>query len=171
MLQKKGNQQRKDSISYETLVTMEMKLEPPDGTKFSWEQNSITISAVNTVDESVQEKIWNHIKRAFSHPVAPLVEENIDEKNASREVIAANVIHQSDQILRKCIAEEMNKRKVSGKLTKSALKELGTQLSVLKNRILDDIRNQKIQLDIDTTDFISDLQNHVTAIFLKNVGS
>ncbi|XP_077992512.1 L-seryl-tRNA(Sec) kinase-like [Glandiceps talaboti] len=163
------NQQRPEPIPYKTMVAMETKLEVPDTKKYPWETKSVEIDVMETKD--AREKVFDIIRLALSDPVPPLEVEDMAEKEAASEANAASIVHQADQVLRKCIADTMKKAKVSPPPgIKMNLKRLGKQLSALKNEILEDIKNHKIHLDfsnmaISQEEWHQDLQTQIMKIF------
>ena len=54
------------------------------------------------------------IAEAIGDPVLPLQEEDQEEKEAARVVCSTNLIHQTDQVLRRLVAQAMTQAK--GKL-------------------------------------------------------
>jgi len=47
------------------------------------------------------------IQLAMQNPVQPIIEEDSEAKEVSRQICSTNQIHQADQIMRKLISQEM----------------------------------------------------------------
>ncbi|XP_070540730.1 L-seryl-tRNA(Sec) kinase-like isoform X2 [Ptychodera flava] len=107
------NRGRLEPIPDETLIAMETKFEVPDATKYPWETKSISIDTAEVTDGRTMETVWNLVRKALNDPVKPLNEENAEEKEKSKKAIAASIIYQADQVLRKCVAESMKQAKIS----------------------------------------------------------
>ncbi|XP_003724051.2 L-seryl-tRNA(Sec) kinase [Strongylocentrotus purpuratus] len=132
------NAKRKNGIPEETIVTMATRLEQPDASKAPWEVNSILIDADEEVNHGILAPVWMMLQSSFLTPVPPLIEEDEEAKEQSRAECAASLLHQADQVLRKCISETLATSK--GNLTSTERKDLASELNQGKAAILDELR-------------------------------
>ncbi|XP_035673001.1 L-seryl-tRNA(Sec) kinase-like [Branchiostoma floridae] len=94
----------------------------------------------------MSEEIRELVAVAIANPVLAVSEENMEEKEQSRLVCSMNVLHQADQILRKCISDVMGSAKADNRMGKPELKILGRQLNKIRAELLDDLKHHKLQL-------------------------
>ncbi|XP_070212118.1 L-seryl-tRNA(Sec) kinase-like isoform X2 [Littorina saxatilis] len=90
------------------ILLMHVRLEVPDHRKHSWEKHSVTVDGTATVEVQVLVEL---VQRAMLDPQRPSPEEDEELKVISRCICSTNVIHQADQILRKCVSQQMAEAK------------------------------------------------------------
>ncbi|XP_078587131.1 L-seryl-tRNA(Sec) kinase-like [Branchiostoma floridae x Branchiostoma japonicum] len=143
----KRNMERQCPVARETVVAMATKMEPPNPNRHSWEVMSFLYDQMTGVDEETAlEEIRELVAVAIANPVLAVSEENMEEKEQSRLVCSMNVLHQADQILRKCISDVMGSAKADNRMGKPELKILGRQLNKIRAELLDDLKHHKLQL-------------------------
>eukprot|EP00058_Branchiostoma_floridae_P023573 XP_002609063.1 hypothetical protein BRAFLDRAFT_96898 [Branchiostoma floridae] len=143
----KRNMERQCPVARETVVAMATKMEPPNPNRHSWEVMSFLYDQMTGVDEETAlEEIRELVAVAIANPVLAVAEENMEEKEQSRLVCSMNVLHQADQILRKCISDVMGSAKADNRMGKPELKILGRQLNKIRAELLDDLKHHKLQL-------------------------
>ncbi|XP_019615146.1 PREDICTED: L-seryl-tRNA(Sec) kinase-like [Branchiostoma belcheri] len=143
----KRNMERQSPVARETVVAMATKIEPPNPNRHSWEVMSFNYEQATTTDEETAlEEIRELVAVAIANPVLAIPEENMEEKEQSRLICSMNVLHQADQILRKCISDVMGSAKADNRMGKAELKILGRQLNKIRAELLDDLKHQKLQL-------------------------
>ncbi|XP_066278120.1 L-seryl-tRNA(Sec) kinase-like [Branchiostoma lanceolatum] len=143
----KRNMERQSPVARETVIAMATKMEPPNPHRHTWEVMSFIYDQTTGTDgEAALEEIRELVAVATANPVLAIPEENMEEKEHNRLVCSMNVLHQADQILRKCISDVMGSAKADNRMGKAELKVLGRQLNNIRAELLDDLKHQKLQL-------------------------
>ncbi|XP_072177723.1 L-seryl-tRNA(Sec) kinase-like [Diadema setosum] len=132
------NSGRKNEIPENTIVTMATKMELPDASKAPWEKNSFLVDVQDPVDHVVLAPVWMLVQAAFQSAVPPLEVADEEAKERSRAECAASLLHQADQVLRKCISETMLASK--GTCSKEEMQIIAHRLNTAKTAILEGVK-------------------------------
>ncbi|XP_064629904.1 L-seryl-tRNA(Sec) kinase-like [Lineus longissimus] len=135
------NIQRTMRVPDDVIINMASRFEPPDPTSNSWESNSMLW------DSDMGGNLWDVlylIERAMENPVLPPPAENSDTKLVAQAICSTNLLHQSDQVLRKLVSIKMSQAKDSGQLTKNDMKSLASSLNHMRSKLLDELKAGKI---------------------------
>lgn len=135
------NQERADPLPTDLILEMSKRLEPPNPQKNPWERNSITLNNSEHVSEMDIERWMELITHAFHNPLAPVVGENTEQKEADRLRCAASMVHQADQACRRLVSAAMKSARDDGVLPEQ-IKCLAHELKESKGRFLYDLRTQ-----------------------------
>ncbi|KAJ8025660.1 L-seryl-tRNA(Sec) kinase [Holothuria leucospilota] len=139
------NKQRSSPITEETYVNMMAKLEEPDSSKASWEIDYLLVDGETEFNHLEVSQIWGLVQYALENPVPPIPEEDDEEKELSRVIGQTSILHQADQILRKCVSESMLKAKNYAQET-CDLKSFASKVNQARTSLLDSIREGAIGL-------------------------
>ncbi|XP_074640524.1 L-seryl-tRNA(Sec) kinase-like [Tubulanus polymorphus] len=137
------NHTRGHHVADDVIISMASRFEPPDPTGNAWEINSLiwnTETGGNWMD------VTRLIDRAMNNPVIHSPQEDEDKKQADRIVCSTNLLHQSDQILRKLVANRMTEAKGCGRFKKNDLKSFAACLNKVRTRLLADLKKGKLLL-------------------------
>ena len=144
------NSQRDVPISDETILRMSLNLQSPDPDKYNWERNSITIDS-----KAFFSNASLLLVRDFLHQCKPLTntvdEYDATQKENDRKICLDNLIHRTDQKIRKFISSEMIRLK-NECVDKSQLKQSGARYSAIRKQLLASIRSGETQLEQDLSD-------------------
>jgi O-phosphoseryl-tRNA(Sec) kinase len=133
-----------EQVPQEVISAMAGKLEPPDESR-NWQRYSHTWNTELAMSmEPIIELIWT----SLADPVIDVEERLRHSRMASRVLCSTNLLHQSDQILRRLISSEMaNVSKLN--ITKEKLKVKAADLLTKKSQILEDLRKGLILVEKD----------------------
>jgi len=141
----KHNLNRPSPLPEDIITKMSLRMQKPDGNT-AWEKLHIIIPT-GELDtrhsfDFQRSDILKLVDDAMKYPVKTCLEDELGKEEA-RVICSSNVIHQSDQILRKLIAEHM---KHSGEMCsgQEALKHKSRNLNMQKTIILDGLRKGAI---------------------------
>ncbi|KAL5021039.1 hypothetical protein ScPMuIL_000194 [Solemya velum] len=109
------------------------RIEPPDPHSNTWEAFSKTVESAKAFDRDTIKGIVDLIDAAILEPSSPVAEENIEEKNESRQGCSENVLHQADQIMRKLISQEMK----DGTVSSCQMRSYANKLNKTKSELLE----------------------------------
>ena len=156
------NRNRKDCIAESVIKNMALKLESPNPLKHHWEGFSFQISTEGDNATSAEE-VWALVKEVILFPVLP-IEDHSEEAEESRKTCSQNVLHQSDNMLRKLVSNDLRSasRDQDGEKKPAVLsvKELSVCLHSCKQQILEDLRNGKIKLPDDVVNNLQEGDAH-----------
>lgn len=141
----RNGMREENKVAEHIILTMHERFEVPDPAKRPWEKYSLTVSTETSIDLPA---ILDLARQARADPQRPEPEENEEEKDANRFICSTNVVHQADQILRRCLSHAMASAKDSGS-SKDELKRLATDLARHRTSILAGMRNGDIMLPFD----------------------
>lgn len=113
-------------VPAETIEKMAAKLDEPAPMKNAWESFSFSVDGERAdfaEDRQVLDTVKSVVDLAYGNP-AKTRPDNVAERDHSRKVCSASVIHQADKILRKKIGEKMK-----------ALKEEGAEKEVMTSKV------------------------------------
>lgn len=134
-----------NKVTDHVIITMLDKFEIPDAVKRPWEKHSLTASGEATIDLHL---LLDLAREAALDPQRNQPEEDEEEKDVSRFICSTNIIHQADQILRRCLSLSMAKAKGEGR-NKQQLQRLAADLSHHRMSILEGMRKGDIKLPFD----------------------
>jgi O-phosphoseryl-tRNA(Sec) kinase len=131
---------------------MKSRFEMPNPRTHSWEAHSLVIYSSNIETDNAW-KCHEFIHGLFFHPTMPLVDERLErEQTTSRMSNLTSIIHQADQVLRKCVSEVMSNAK--GKKTQMLL-ELSAKANSARRKVLCELKDRTLSLsqptDVSTT--------------------
>ncbi|XP_046362359.2 L-seryl-tRNA(Sec) kinase-like isoform X2 [Haliotis rufescens] len=138
------------------IVTMATKMEVPDSAAFHWEKYSLSITH-DTRNGCC--RMRSLMKAAMLDPVQAVVED-VAGKEESRRRCSENVIHQTDQILRKLLAIRMKSAK-EAQLSKANLRSLSTKLIEVKSALLAEMRSGHITVAVESQDASKDEESEL----------
>ncbi|XP_046565705.1 L-seryl-tRNA(Sec) kinase-like isoform X2 [Haliotis rubra] len=150
-------------VEENVIVTMATKMEVPDGASYHWEKYSISITH-DTKNGCC--RMRGLVEAAILDPVQAVVED-VAGKEESRRRCSENVIHQTDQILRKLLATRMKTAKET-QLSKADLRSLSTKLTEVKSIILTEMRSGLITFTMESQDSSKDEESELFQ-FVKNI--
>merc|ERR1719342_1763501 len=131
----------------QVIDTMSSKLEPPNPFSNKWEAFSFTFQVDEALEFDNLDTIQAIINAAADNPVkevTPLVSE--EERDRDRAVCNANVIHQSDKLLRTLVNKKMTSLKKNGQ-TKEEMNIAGKRIYSIKNEVLEDLKTGFTKID------------------------
>ncbi|XP_028287783.1 L-seryl-tRNA(Sec) kinase [Parambassis ranga] len=137
------NQSRCQPIPTEVIEEMVKRLESPNPQKNSWEKNSISLNAADSLSECDFQRVMDLISSALSNPLSP-AEDNTEQKEADRLKCANSVVHQADQACRRLVSEAMKTAK-ENQSQPEHMRSLAAQLNESKATFLHDLRKQVLQ--------------------------
>lgn len=169
------NKHRDCQVSDCVIKGMANKFELPNPKKNYWEQNTVTVG--DTSDNSLR-LVTDLVMIALSSPV--INEDNCDTEEAemSRLTNLTNLLHQSDQILRKLISERIMKCKSTAMVHKSKLAAEAKNMNKRRQDLLEQIRCRRSEFpcatiiefgiqshDISAEMALEQLKTHLTYLF------
>jgi O-phosphoseryl-tRNA(Sec) kinase len=102
------NRTRASRVPDDIITHMKSRFEMPNPRTHSWEAHSLVIYSSNIETDNAW-KCHEFIHGLFFHPTMPLVDERLErEQTTSRMSNLTSIIHQADQVLRKCVSEVMS---------------------------------------------------------------
>lgn len=134
------NQRRSLRVPDEVLVQMSERMEPPDESRNSWEQQSLTVDSTDEVTDEDVQKLMNLLESTMENPLSPFQDDS-QLKEADRQICAANVLHQADQMCRRLISQAMTSAR-ENQASSDVLKVLAKELNVLKTRFLQELKTE-----------------------------
>ncbi|XP_063434932.1 L-seryl-tRNA(Sec) kinase-like isoform X2 [Mytilus trossulus] len=140
------NVKRSQPITEDVIVAMATKIEPPNRQINSWETNSIVINTESNI-ESHLPRIMSLVNTAMLNPIQPLEETDPMITAESRQICSSNVIHQSDQILRKIVSHKMSNLKGIAE-EKSTLQQLSKKYIDVRKTCLDKIKSGQVSFPV-----------------------
>ncbi|XP_071169295.1 L-seryl-tRNA(Sec) kinase-like isoform X1 [Mytilus edulis] len=140
------NLKRSQPITEDVIVAMATKIEPPNTHINSWETNSIVINTESNI-ESQLPRIMSLVNTAMLNPVQPIEETDPMITAESRQICSSNVIHQSDQILRKIVSHKMSNLKGIAE-DKSTLQQLSKKYIDIRKTCLDKIKSGQVSFPV-----------------------
>ncbi|XP_067657309.1 L-seryl-tRNA(Sec) kinase-like [Haliotis asinina] len=145
-----------EMVEENVIVTMATKMEVPDCASYHWEKYSISIT--HDIKDGCC-RIRSLVEAAILDPVQAVVED-VAGKEESRRRCSENVIHQTDQILRKLLAAHM-KRAKERQLSKADLRSLSTKLTEVKSTVLTEMRSGLITFNMESQDACKDEESEL----------
>ncbi|XP_071090107.1 uncharacterized protein [Haliotis cracherodii] len=143
-------------VEENVIVTMVTKMEVPDSAAYHWEKYSISITH-DTRNGCC--RMRSLMEAAMLDPVRAVVED-VAGKEESRRRCSENVIHQTDQILRKLLAIRMKSAK-EAQLSKANLRSLSAKLTEVKSAILAEMRSGYITVAVESQDASKDEESEL----------
>ncbi|XP_051523921.1 L-seryl-tRNA(Sec) kinase-like [Myxocyprinus asiaticus] len=134
------NQQRSQRVPDEVLQQMSVRMEPPDPTRNSWEQQSLTVDNTENITDADVLKMMDMLVFALENPLRP-IQDNSQQKEADRQVCASSVLHQADQMCRRIISQTMTSA-CENQASSGVLKVLAKELNKLKTRFLLELKKE-----------------------------
>ncbi|XP_041370274.1 L-seryl-tRNA(Sec) kinase-like [Gigantopelta aegis] len=132
-------------VDENVIRSMATHFESPNKETCQWEKHSLQMSSHSAIIGDIRLLI----NSAIEDPVHPLLVEDVEQKEESRQICSQSGIHQADQILRKLIAQQMIAAKASGTST-DKLKQMAGQLAEKRSRILKDMKLGIVTLNLTT---------------------
>lgn len=163
------NVERNQPITDDVIVAMATKIEPPNTHYNSWETNSIVINTDSEI-ESQLPRIMSLVKTAMLNPVQPIEETDPALTAESRQICSSNIIHQSDQILRKIVSQKMTNLKGIAE-DKSTLQQLSKKYLDVRKTCLDKIKTGQVSFPVTvdepnvSCDINSELYQQILRLF------
>ncbi|MBZ3869836.1 L-seryl-tRNA(Sec) kinase [Sciurus carolinensis] len=148
------NGQRSQALPPEVIYTMGRKVERPNPEKNAWEHNSLTIQSPACSSETSLE-VTDLLLTALENPVKN-VEDNMEQKEMDRIICSTNILHKTDQTLRRIVSQTMKEAKDEQVLPNN-LKLLAEELNKLKAEFLEDLRQGNKYLCFQQTTDLSDV--------------
>ena len=168
----KANRRRKVEIPAKVIEDMLLKLEIPQPSHNPWEKYSLTVRGLSSEDRPLSANALSLVETAFEDPVRPLEPEvNPEEKDLSRRICDANVMHQCDKALRKAVGNVLAKSDNPKKLKVKVQDAKGHVLEDLQSgysRLSDDLIHKIANNDDNVT---IDLENAITSLLLNKLSS
>lgn len=161
--------ERNQPITDDVIVAMATKIEPPNTHYNSWETNSIVINTDSEI-ESQLPRIMSLVKTAMLNPVQPIEETDPALTAESRQICSSNIIHQSDQILRKIVSQKMTNLKGITE-DKSTLQQLSKKYLDVRKTCLDKIKTGQVSFPVTvdepnvSCDINSELYQQILRLF------
>ncbi|XP_076461157.1 L-seryl-tRNA(Sec) kinase-like [Babylonia areolata] len=152
-----------DRVEDSVITAMHQRLEAPDSDKRPWEKYSASISGTSAADiQPLLEMVWE----ALMDPQRLPPEENTEEKVVSQYICSTSVIHQADQILRRCVSQHMAEAKGAG-LSSTEMKRTSAELTKIRTSILNDMKHGKVTLpfQLDEKDVSNASKNTGSLLF------
>ncbi|XP_051530265.1 L-seryl-tRNA(Sec) kinase-like [Myxocyprinus asiaticus] len=134
------NQQRSQRVPDEVLQQMSIRMEPPDPTRNSWEQQSLTVDNTENITDADVLKMMDMLVFALENPLRP-VQDDSQQKEADRQICASSVLHQADQTCRRIISQTVTSAR-ENQASSVVLKALAKELNELKTRFLRELKKE-----------------------------
>ena len=155
------NRTRAHGVPDDIITRMESRLEMPNSDNHSWEAHSLVVYSSN-IETEITGKIHEFIHGLFFHPAMPLLDEDLEKEQAtSRTANLTSIVHQADQVLRKCVAEVMNNAKG---MKKQTLLELSAKANSARRKVLCEIKDGTLSL-IPPTETDCDISTTASSAF------
>ncbi|XP_033109833.1 L-seryl-tRNA(Sec) kinase-like [Anneissia japonica] len=148
------NSSRNNRVPDDTIINMATRFEAPDVSKGSWEEMSLQIDAANELIEDTWISVSALLCKALDYPVQPMIVEDQQQKEQSRQSCLRSLIHQGDQILRRLITERMKLSKETG-MEKSEMKMQSEKLNQARQEILKSLRDANLSPPPDEASYPS----------------
>ncbi|KAL4231032.1 hypothetical protein ACF0H5_008615 [Mactra antiquata] len=156
------NSQRTAQVNEDVIVTMATKMEVPDKLKNSWEEHSLNYLK----DETKVEEIVCLMDTACKNPVEPVNEDDIEQKEYCRLVCSESFLHQSDQILRKLVSQEM--ALASGKFSsKNEVKGFASVVQMCRKELYNKLKLGSINMPRDVVAMVTDSSKDTSSEMYK----
>ncbi|RUS72152.1 hypothetical protein EGW08_020094 [Elysia chlorotica] len=156
------------------IVKMSEKLEPPNSANHAWERLSIVVNMETRSDINHQSTI-QLLKSSLSNPVQAQSYPDEEEVNKNRVQNSANLLHQGDLILRKCVAAWVSKNKKCGSArdTQAQAKDGLRAKDLILKRLREDPLSfgvcEEWPIDLSSSDPSSDFYRFISKAFLHEV--
>ena len=139
-LENNANRSEKERVPNEVIEEMNKKLEPPEPLKNTWEQFSfcIPVAKSNSSEPPPFDVCNSVIDLALENPVKPVPDDS-EKRERSRTICNANVIHQSDKILRKKLGLKVKDKQESEK-DNADIKDFSKELNEKRLEVLEDLK-------------------------------
>lgn len=134
------NAKRDIKVADDVITTMATKMEPPDWSRNSWEEHSITFT-----EESDLKSVHELLQKAVSRPVQPVEDVDVEQQNQSRVICSESFVYQSDIILRRLVSQEMSVAK-DNSMTKPDMKSLAGLLQTVRKHLLDCLKSGTMEI-------------------------
>ena len=133
------------NVTSGTILKMQELLEQPDDRKHRWEESTLVIppDSVGFSDTFLPNVVEFLIENS-RHVVQAVTEVDNETKEADKRKCMENLIHQSDQILRKFVSQEMLKQKEVIR-NKEELKEIGKSFNDKRKRFLELMKKENVE--------------------------
>lgn len=128
------NARRQDPVADDVIVAMAKKMEPPNPEE-PFEENCLIWKHDELKTENIC-CIMNLLSHAMAHPVQGLSTEDTAEREDSRIVCSANILHQADRMLRKLVTEQMAYFKSTQQCSKEDLRQHAARLNKARIEVL-----------------------------------
>ncbi|XP_065883257.1 L-seryl-tRNA(Sec) kinase-like isoform X2 [Dysidea avara] len=159
------NDKRQIPIPSQTIKYMADELEPAQPDKFNWEHNSITIDSQMTDD--AWPVVWSLVQTACNKPAQPVVDDS-ERVLLDRQHTQESIIHQADQVLRKCVTNKISTFKGTPELPTVA-----KSANAVKRELLELIRSKQLLLPLSSScqqlamdiNFVSSIERHFTEMY------
>ncbi|XP_057215018.1 L-seryl-tRNA(Sec) kinase isoform X2 [Triplophysa rosa] len=133
------NQRRSLRVPDEVMLQMSERMEPPNESRNSWEQQSLTVDSTDSVTEEDVQKLMDLLQSAMENPLRPF-QDDCQQKEADRQICATNVLHRADQMCRRLISQAMTSAR--DQASSDVLKDLAKELNELKTHFLQELKKE-----------------------------
>lgn len=138
-LKRNGLRVAAEQVPEDVITKMAGKLEQPNPLMNSWERFSFTLK--NVQNDFPVEMCQNIIQLALANPAQPVPEVNEEERDKSRAICTASVVHQADKILRKKLnATILDAKRSSESNDQAKLREFSQRLNGARVELLEDLK-------------------------------
>ncbi|KAA0724807.1 L-seryl-tRNA(Sec) kinase [Triplophysa tibetana] len=134
------NQCRPLRVPDEVMLQMSERMEPPNESRNSWEQQSLTVDSTESVTDDDVQKLMDLLRSAMENPLRP-VQDDCQQKEADRQICATNVLHRADQMCRRLISQAMTSAR-EDQASSDVLKDLAKELNELKTHFLKELKKE-----------------------------
>ncbi|XP_072311841.1 L-seryl-tRNA(Sec) kinase [Eucyclogobius newberryi] len=155
------NQKRAEPIPRAVMEEMERRLQPPDGRRNAWEENSVALDTAGALDAADIQKVLDLISFALKNPLRP-VQDDTEQKEDDRVACAHSAVHRADQACRKLISDAVKSARDAG-LPSVGVASLASELNQLKSNSLRDFKSRLLR-DVSRSDTESAERDAATAV-------
>ncbi|XP_056626679.1 L-seryl-tRNA(Sec) kinase isoform X2 [Triplophysa dalaica] len=133
------NQCRPLRVPDEVMLQMSERMEPPNESRNSWEQQSLTVDSTKSITDEDVQKLMDLLRSAMENPLRP-VQDHCQQKEADRQICATNFLHRADQMCRRLISKAMTS--ACAQASSDVLKDLAKELNELKTHFLQELKKE-----------------------------
>ncbi|XP_053406856.1 L-seryl-tRNA(Sec) kinase-like [Mercenaria mercenaria] len=144
------NASRVVKVADDVISTMATKMEAPDWSRNSWEENSISFSS-----EEDLKSVFELFRKAVNNPVQTVEEVDVEQQEQSRVICSESFVYQSDLILRRLVSQQMSLAKENS-MGKVEMKSLAGLLQTVRKQLLDSLKSGTVEIPRDLVTMATD---------------